>query len=450
MAQPDAQALNILVVDDESSSREAVSMLVDALGHRAEAVATAEQATRANQEDLYDLALVDLRLGGDSGLELVSDLLEDSPWLRVAVVTAHGSIESAVDAMRRGAIEYVQKPVTSAELESVIRRVSTLRHLERDRERYQEALERAVPPPRLTTENKKTAEVYAMARRAAKSEATILIRGESGTGKGVLARAIHKWSDRSKGPFSAVNTPALSKDLLESELFGHVKGAFTGAVRSRPGRIAKTQGGTLFLDEIGALPVALQPKLLRFLQDRAYERVGSDKTLEADVRMILATNRDLEQAVEEGEFREDLYFRVRVIEIEVPPLRERPEDIIPLAEGFVAFFGARNGTPGATFTDAAKRVIASREWPGNVRELQNAVERAVILSRGSRVGAEALPAEDDGLATKVTDTPLISLEEAERRHIQGVLEATPSAKEAAKILGISTTTLWRRRQKHDL
>lgn len=450
MSTADDVALQVLVVDDEASSREAISLLLEGLGHDVESVSTAEAAIRATEDDLYDLGLVDLRLGGDSGLELVSDLLDDSPWLKVAVITAHGSIESAVEAIRRGALDYVQKPVTPPELERVLRRVSTLRHLERDREHFQEALERAVPPPRLTTDNKKTAEVYAMARRAAGSDATILLRGESGTGKGVLARAIHRWSARSGRPFSSVNTPALSRELLESELFGHVKGAFTGAVRSRPGRIAKTEGGTLFLDEIGALPIGLQPKLLRFLQERSYERVGSDKTLETDVRMILATNRDLEQAVEEGEFREDLYFRVRVIEIEVPPLRERPEDIIPLAEGFVGFFGARNGQPGASLTEAAKRTLTSREWPGNVRELQNAVERAVILSRGSRVGAEALPAVDDGLARPPGRTPLITLEEAERRHIEGVLEATGSAKEAAKVLGISTTTLWRRRQKHDL
>ncbi|MDX1646964.1 MAG: sigma-54 dependent transcriptional regulator [Longimicrobiales bacterium] len=450
MPKSEAETLNILVVDDESSSREAVSLLVEGLGHSVDSVGTAEEALTANDEDFYHLALVDLRLAGESGLDLVTRLLENSPWLKVAVITAHASIETAVEAIRRGAVEYIQKPVTTPEIEQLLRRISTLRQAERDRERFQEALERAVPPPRLTTENKETAQVYAMARRAAKSDATILIRGESGTGKGVLARAIHRWSDRSGRPFSSVNTPALSKDLLESELFGHVKGAFTGAVRSRPGRIAKTEGGTLFLDEIGALPVALQPKLLRFLQDRAYERVGSDKTLEADVRMILATNRNLEQAVEEGEFREDLYFRVRVIEIEVPPLRERPEDIIPLAESFVAFFGARNGRPDASLTDAAKRTIKAREWPGNVRELQNAVERAVILSRGSRVGAEALPAVDDGLASVPGSTPLISLEEAEKRHIEGVLEATSSAKEAAKVLGISTTTLWRRRQKHDL
>ena len=450
MSKSDPDVLSILVVDDESASREAVSLLVEGLGHSVESVGTADEAIHATDEDLYDLAMVDLRLGGDSGLDLVSRLLENSPWLKVAVITAHASIETAVEAIRRGAVEYIQKPVTTPDVEQVTRRVSTLREIERDRERYQEALERAVPPPQLTTENKKTAEVYAMARRAARSDATILLRGESGTGKGVLARAIHRWSERSKRPFSPVNTPALSKELLESELFGHVKGAFTGAVRSRPGRIAKTEGGTLFLDEIGALPVQLQPKLLRFLQDRAYERVGSDKTLEADVRMILATNRNLEQAVEEGEFREDLYFRVRVIEIEVPPLRERPEDILPLAESFVAFFGARNGRPNATLTDAAKRTLVSREWPGNVRELQNAVERAVILSRGSRVGAEALPAVDDGLANAPGSTPLISLEEAEKRHIEGVLEATSSAKEAAKVLGISTTTLWRRRQKHDL
>lgn len=450
--QPEASELplDVLLVDDEPTSREAVSLCVEALGHKPRAVASADEALRVIDSEIHDLALVDLRLGSDSGLELVTSLQEQSPWTKVAVITAHGSIESAIEAMRRGAIDYIEKPVSPHSVQAITRQISTVRRLETNLERLRDDLERAIPPPRIRTESRAMREILTMARRAAESEATILLRGESGTGKGVLARAIHDWSARREGPFSVVSTPTLSRELLESELFGHVKGAFTGAVRSRPGRIARTGGGTLLLDEIGTMPVELQPKLLRFLQDRTYERVGSDTTQTADVRMIVATNHDLEAAVEAGEFREDLYFRIRVIEIEVPPLRDRPEDLLPLADSFVDFFGARYGRPGARLTEGARRALMEREWPGNVRELQNAVERAVILSRGSQIGAGSLPPADDKPGSTTGETPMITLDEAERRHLKGVLEAAGSGKEAAQILGISTTTLWRRRRKHDL
>lgn len=450
MADQDEAPLNVLLVDDEATSRQALALCIETLGHRPHTAASADEAIRLCEASFQDVALVDLRLGADSGLELVSKLIEQNPWMKVAVITAHGSVESAVAAMRRGAMDYLEKPVSPAKLSAVTRQISTMRDLERGIERLREDLKQAVPPPRLQTESREMRAVYTIARRAAASDATILIRGESGTGKGVLARAIHEWSDRSSRPFSVVTTPTLSRELLESELFGHVKGAFTGAVRSRPGRISRTDGGTVFLDEIGAMPVELQPKLLRFLQDRTYERVGGDSTLSADVRMIVATNRDLERAVESEEFREDLYFRIRVIEIRIPPLRERREDILPLAETFVEFFGARYGRPGVRLTEKAKRALSERQWPGNVRELQNAVERAVILSSGNQVGAGALPARDRGPGAVVEGTPMITLDEAERRHLKGVLEATNSGKEAARVLGISTTTLWRRRRKHDL
>ncbi|HET9949465.1 MAG TPA: sigma-54 dependent transcriptional regulator [Longimicrobiales bacterium] len=442
--------LSVLLVDDEATSLEALSLCVEALGHRVHTASSAREALRSCEAALHDLALVDLRLGADSGLDLVGELVQQSPWLKVAVITAHGSIETAVEAMRRGAMDYLEKPVSPAKLEAITRQISTLRDLEDDIERLREDLALAVPPPRVQTANRAMREVYALARRAAASDATILVRGESGTGKGVLARGIHDWSARSRRPFSIVSTPSLSRELLESELFGHVKGAFTGAVRSRAGRISRTDGGTLLLDEIGAMPIELQPKLLRFLQDRSYERVGGDTTLTADVRVIVATNRDLEKAVEDGDFREDLYFRIRVIEIAVPPLRDRPEDILPLAEAFVEFFGARYGKPGAYFTDTARRELVEREWPGNVRELQNAVERAVILAAGTQVGAGSLPAPDRGRTGARGATPLITLDEAEKRHLRGVLEAAGSGREAAKILGISPTTLWRRRRKHDI
>jgi two-component system, NtrC family, response regulator AlgB len=445
-----ATPLRILIVDDEPRSREVLTLCVEQLGHRSVAVGTAAEAVDLTKAEVFDLALVDLRLGGDSGIDLIGELADHSPWLRIAVITAHGSIETAVEAIRRSAVDYLTKPVSPTRLEGMIRQISTVRDLERDLETLREERDRAAPPPKLRAADPKMLEVYDTARRAAESNATILIRGESGTGKGVLARAIHGWSPRKGAPFATVAAPSLSRELLESELFGHVKGAFTGAVRSRAGRIATTRGGTFFLDEIGALPPELQPKLLRVLQENRYERVGGDKTLSAEVRWIVATNQDLEQAVKDGEFREDLYYRVRVIEIEVPPLRERPDDILALAEHFLGFFSTRYGRPGLRFSEAAERSLVERSWPGNVRELQNAVERAVILSNGSRIAAGALPDSGFTPARTKQDTPLVTLEEAERRHIEAVLEATPSVKEAAEVLGVSPTTLWRRRRKHQI
>ncbi|MEX2467328.1 MAG: sigma-54 dependent transcriptional regulator [Gemmatimonadota bacterium] len=450
MTQQAGSPLRVLIVDDERSSRDAIMLCVEQLGHEPVAVANADEALSATEQDVFDFALVDLRLGSDSGLDLIETLSDQSPWLRIAVVTAHGSIETAVESIKQNAVDYLTKPISPTKLEATIRQISTVRHLEMGLDSLREEMERAAPSPILAATDPKMLRVYSMARRAAKSNATILIRGESGTGKGVLARAIHDWSARSDHPFATVNAPSLSRELLESELFGHVKGAFTGAVRSRRGRVATAQGGTLFLDEIGTLPADLQPKLLRVLQDNAYEPVGGDKTYEADVRWIVATNRDLEQAVEEEDFREDLYYRIRVIEIEVPPLRERPQDILPLAEHFLAFFGARYGCPNIQFSEPAARALTERAWPGNVRELQNAVERAVILTDGNRIRVRALPDSGLGHAQTADGVPMISLEEAERRHIEAVLSATATTKDAAKVLGVSTTTLWRRRRKHEL
>ena len=287
-----------------------------------------------------------------------------------------------------------------------------------------------------------------LARQVAGSDATILIRGESGTGKGVIARAIHGWSERTDKIFSTVSCPSLSPELLESELFGHVKGAFTNAIRDNPGRIAATEGGTLFLDEIGDLPLALQPKLLRFVQDREYERVGDSVTRQADVRVITATNVDLTTAVAQGRFREDLFYRINVIQIDVPPLRERPEDVLPLAEGLLRKLSQRRPITG--FTPDAITALQAYTWPGNVRELRNVVERAAILCRGDRVGIEHFPS---GFATKSQEPKLgdpVPFDEIEAVHIRRLLATTATIEEAAEALGIDATTLWRKRKKYGI
>jgi NtrC-family two-component system response regulator AlgB len=287
-----------------------------------------------------------------------------------------------------------------------------------------------------------------LAHQVATSDATILIRGESGTGKGVIAHAIHGWSERADKLFSTVSCPSLSPQLLESELFGHVKGSFTNAIRDNPGRIAATEGGTLFLDEIGDLPLNLQPKLLRFVQDREYERVGDTVTRRADVRVITATNIDLAAAVASGKFREDLFYRINVIQIDVPPLRERPEDIITLAENLLKKLSQRR--PIAGFTPDAATALQAYTWPGNVRELRNVIERAAILCRGDRVGIEHFPS---GFATRSLEPKLgdpVPFEQIEAIHIRRLLATSASIDETAKALGIDATTLWRKRKKYGI
>jgi NtrC-family two-component system response regulator AlgB len=292
--------------------------------------------------------------------------------------------------------------------------------------------------------------VIGLAHQVAASDATILLRGESGTGKTVLARAIHSWSNRSAKPMGVVSCPSFSSELLESELFGHVKGAFTGAVRDNPGRIAACNGGTLFLDEIGDLPLSLQPKLLRFVQDKEYERVGDYLTRKADVRIIAATNANLEQLVKEGRFREDLFYRLDVIQIEIPSLRERPEDVVVLAEKLLTFYGRANHRSFLGFTEEAEKALKLYNWPGNVRELRNVVERAAILCRVDRVGVDSFPPNLSGSSPAPGVGDRVSLEKVEEQHIRRILASTKSLQEAAEILGVDQATLWRRRKKYGI
>lgn len=290
----------------------------------------------------------------------------------------------------------------------------------------------------------------AMARQVADSEATILIRGESGTGKTLLARAVHSWSRRAEKPLGAISCPSLSAELLESELFGHARGAFTGALRDYPGRIAACEGGTLFLDEIGDLPPPIQAKLLRFLQEKSYERLGELKTRKADVRIISATNVDLEAAIREGKFREDLFYRLDVVTIVVPPLRERREDIVPLCEALLAFFARQNHRRILGFSKDASEILQNYEWPGNVRELRNAVERSVLLCNESLVSVHHLPVKLKPAERGPEAGSLVTMEEMERTHIRRVLASSKSIEEACRILGMDSVTLWRKRKKYGL
>ncbi|MGO8762934.1 MAG: sigma-54-dependent transcriptional regulator [Desulfobaccales bacterium] len=440
--------LSVLIIDDEPSIRKTLSMVLEAEGHRAVAVSNAKDAIAEASRRFFDMALVDLRLGTESGLELIPALRTNCPWIKIVVITAYASIDTAVEAMRRGAFDYLPKPFTPDQLTLLIRQIGEVRTLEQKVAALQEALNEAAPEADLTSRSAAMQKTLALAQRVADSDTTLLIRGESGTGKTILARAIHSWGRRAARNFGVVSCPSLSLELLESELFGHVKGAFTGALRDHLGRIAACEGGTLFLDEIGDLPLPLQAKLLRVLQDKEYEPVGAVETRKADVRIITATSVDLAAAVKANRFREDLFYRLNVVDIVVPPLRDRREDILPLAERLLVFFARQNHRSLLGFTPEARETLQHYPWPGNVRELRNVIERAALLCTGETVGAESLPLHltPSPPALKVGDP--VPLEIIEEMHIRQVLAATRSLEEAARVLGMDPVTLWRRRKKY--
>jgi NtrC-family two-component system response regulator AlgB len=444
------KSIHILVVDDEANIRRTLSVCLESEGHSVIGVSNFQDAVHEASRRSFDLAFVDLRLGTADGLDLIPVLLAQTPWLKVVVITAYASIDTAVEAIRRGATDYIPKPFTPAQVKLAVQKVFDMRTLEQRLASLQEDLGRSNPEVDFTTNSPVMQRVINLSHQVAPTEATVLLRGESGTGKTALARAIHQWSNRAHKPFCAVSCPAFAPELLESELFGHVKGAFTGAVRDNPGRFMSCQGGTLLLDEIGELPVNLQPKLLRFLQDKEFERVGDYTTRKADVRVIAATNRNLDEAVKEGRFREDLFYRLNVIQIEVPPLRERPEDIPILAERLLTFFGRARHHLFHGFTQETLKALKQHQWPGNIRELRNVIERGAILCQTDHVGIECLPGN---LLPRDSSPRLgdkVSLEKIEEEHIRRVLAATKSLQDAADVLGIDQATLWRRRKKYGI
>ncbi len=444
----DTPPLQVLVVDDDLTIRKTMAMCLEVEGHSVIAVGNAADAVGEARRRAFDLAFVDLRLGAESGLDLIPRLLDASPWLKIVMITAFAAVDTVVEAIRRGATDYLPKPFPPALVVATAEKIARIRALEHRLHALQDRVEREDPEVGLSTASPVMQRAVELARQVAASDASVLLRGESGTGKGVLARAIHGWSRRRGKIMAVISCPSLSAELLESELFGHVKGAFTGALRDHPGRISTSDGGTLFLDEIGDLPVALQPKLLRFLQERTYERVGDNATRKADVRIIAATNLDLESAVKNGRFREDLLYRLNVIQIEVPALRERRDDILPLATRMLAVLRGQKSIVG--FTEEAEQAMQGYAWPGNVRELRNVVERATILCAGERIGTGLLPAGCSIQPPAPALGDLVPVEIIEEQHIRRVLARVTSLEEAARILGIDYATLWRRRKKYGL
>jgi DNA-binding NtrC family response regulator len=441
---------SILVVDDERNIRTMLASYVRARGHTSEVAADAAVALDILRRGGIDVVFSDVRMAGVDGLALLREIRARWPDVTVVLMTAYATVSQAVEAMRAGAYDYLVKPFSVDEVGLLIERVLEVQSLRRENRVLKGALDR---PVLLESESPRMKRVIEAARLAARSEATVLLTGESGTGKGVLARAIHDWSARARGPFVAISCTTLSEHLLESELFGHVKGAFTGAWKEKAGRLEAAAGGSLFLDEIGELPGPLQAKLLRFLEDRRFERVGGTQTIEIDTRIVAATNRALESEVGRGAFREDLFYRLNVLRIALPPLRERLEDVPALARHALATHAARYGRPVQRLASPAEVTLMKYHWPGNVRELLNVLERAVVVSQGDEIRVEHLP---DRLAAPPLPPPEqeppfdrgLPLEEVERRHIERVLADSTTLEEAAARLGISSTTLWRKRKRY--
>jgi NtrC-family two-component system response regulator AlgB len=432
-------------------------------GHSCVTVESGSAAMKRLASETFDVCFLDLRLGEENGIELLPKMVKLYPDLAVVVFTAYASVNTAVTAMRLGAFDYLEKPFKPDHLQKVLDQVERKRgtgavggvgagvRALRNRKRPGSGKTEVD----LTSEEPAMKKVYDVAFRAAGSNATILVLGESGTGKSVLARAVHERSPRSRQPFITISCPSLSRELLESELFGHVKGSFTGAVSDTQGKVAAAHGGTLFLDEIGELPLEIQPKLLRLLQEREYERLGEHRVREADVRIIAATNRDLAARVEEGHFREDLFYRLNVISLNLPPLRARRKDLTRFAENYLAGFAEQIDKNVEGFTEEAADAIANYSWPGNLRELRNAIERAVILCEEPRVTLPDLPEqlqepEMPPPAERFAVGAEVSLEEIEREHIKRVIKETSSFEAAAKILGIDIATLYRKRKRMQL
>jgi len=448
-------AAQLAVVDDEPRLAEILAMLLRRDGHKVDVFPTAEAFLAALAEQSFDLLLTDLMMPGVDGLELLRRVKPLAPDMPVVLITAHASVPTAVAAIREGAFDYVEKPFDNEACRALVHRALQLRALTRENRRLRAALRRGAGSPDIVTRSPLMREVLDLAARAARSRTTVLVSGESGTGKELVARTIHDHSDRVLGPFVAVNCKAFASGVLESELFGHERGAYTGAAAARAGVFERASGGTLFLDEIGEIDLDFQAKLLRTLQTREVLPVGGTKARAVDVRIVAATNRDLRAEVGAGRFREDLYFRLAVIPIRLPPLRDRPEDVLPLAQHFLGRFCGELGRELAGFDPAVEAWLIAHAWPGNVRELENLVERAAVLARGESIALDDLLLEPARVVSAVDDDDALPLQafldRAAARRIRGALvQAQGRRNDAARELGVERTTLYRLIKKFGL
>jgi len=438
----------VLIIDDDKTFRAITQSLLEEEGYLVEALASFEEATQRLREQRYDLVLSDLVMPGSGGLEVLEHAQTHYPATPVVMITGFASISSAVEAMKRGADDYLTKPCGNDELLLKISRA-----IAKSRERQELQRLRAEVAEKFTYGNllgKSAAmrQVFDLIAQVAETDTTVLIQGETGTGKELVAKAIHYNSPRRAQPFIAVHCAALAETLLESELFGHERGAFTGAIKQKIGRFEQAQNGTLFLDEVAEIPASTQVKLLRVLQERSFERVGGDQTIPLDIRVLAASNRDLTQALRAGTFREDLYYRLNVVPVHLPPLRERPEDIPLLAENFLRRYTTKMGKQIEGFAASATDFLLRQPWPGNVRELENLIERAVVLSQDTRISLKPLLRLSQRLEDKLVleaHSQRLNEDELTRRYAHIILEEVGgNKKEAGRVLGINFRTLQRR------
>jgi DNA-binding NtrC family response regulator len=436
----------ILIVEDEAKMRRLLELNLGDDGFTTLSAGDAEAGLKLLRENSVDLVVTDLKLPGMNGLEFLHAIKRQNAALPVVVMTAFGTVETAVEAMKAGASDYVLKPFSLTEMRMVIHKELDVRNLREENRSLREALGKKYSHPNIVARSGKMQEVLATVERVAPTNSTVLLGGESGVGKDLIARAIHEKSRRARGPFLKINSTAIPENLLESELFGYEKGAFTGAAASKPGKFELADKGTLFLDEIGDVPPATQVKLLRVLQEREFERLGGTKTIKVDVRLIAATNRDLRAALEEGTFREDLYYRLNVVPIDIAPLRERKEDIPELVNLFISRFAGDSGKSIEGISPDAMRILANYHWPGNVRELQNIVERGCALAKGSVLEAgdihlDVRPAKAANEAAGFLPEGM-TLEQWEDEMVQEALRrANGNKSQAARLLGLSRNAL---------
>jgi DNA-binding NtrC family response regulator len=437
---------SILIVEDEPKMRRLLELQLAEEGFQARIAADAETGLQMLGKESFDVVVTDLKLPGMSGLEFLQAVKRVNADLPVVIMTAFGTVESAVDAMKAGASDYVLKPFSLAELVLVVRKELASHQLRQENRDLREALGRRYEYKNIVAKSDKMQGVLALVERVAPTNSTVLIGGESGVGKDLVARAIHEHSQRANGPFVKINSTAIPETLLESELFGYEKGAFSGATASKPGKFEVANNGTLFLDEIGDVPAAIQVKLLRVLQDREFERLGGTRTLKVDVRLVAATNRDLRAALEEGTFREDLYYRLNVVAIDIPPLREHKEDIPALAQFFLEKLARESGKSVHHITPAALKMLMDFHWPGNVRELQNVIERAIALSTGSTLDVADIHIDTARRAHVESGSAVLpegmSMEQWEEELLREALKRADGNKsQAARALGLSRNAL---------
>ncbi len=448
---------SILIVDDEDTQRSILKGYLEKKGYRIYTASSGNEGIDTVRKNLIDIILSDFKMPDKTGLEVLEEVKKINPEISFVIITAYGTVENAVKAMRLGAFDYISKPVDLDELELLIERIIENKNLKSEIQILKNQLQEKFKIDSFISHSPKMEEVLSIASRAADSKATVLITGESGTGKEVLAKSIHYASSRKNNSFIAVNIPALPETLLESELFGHERGAFTGAEKSKKGRFELADGGTIFLDEIGDIPLNLQVKLLRVLQEHKIERLGSTESLDVDVRIIAATHQNLEQKIKDGSFREDLYYRLNIVSLHIPPLRERREDILPLIEHFVKKYCEENQKKDLTLSKEAIDLLIKYNFPGNVRELENIIERAVVLSRGNVITVNDLPNVVKGFKAEKeipADENLTltqQVEELEKKLIYDALsKANGNQSQAGRMLGLTERNLRYKMQKYGI